>query len=83
MSLKEKAKTHTQLTQERAKVWNAGKYKEDEKLGQILYVPLEVAEEEIQQYQTCLEILQYYEERLREALVSIRLLEALREALKK
>jgi len=39
------------------------KYFEEEK-----WVRLEDAEEEIQHYQICLEILQYYEERLREAL---------------
>ncbi len=38
--LEKKAKTHSTLTSERAKVWNKGNYKEDERLGQLLYVSL-------------------------------------------
>jgi hypothetical protein len=43
--LEKHAKTENQLIQEKAKVWNAHNYKEAERLGQLKYVPLEVAED--------------------------------------
>ncbi len=38
--LEKKAKTQSTLTFERAKVWNKGDYKEDKRLGQLLYVSI-------------------------------------------
>ena len=39
--LKRHAKSESQLIREKAKVWNAHDYKEAERLGQILYLPLD------------------------------------------